>query len=81
MQKLSNEQAAGLPKKYRGNLSPVYRHIIDLKPGENLHVTKGDWSRKYPISKVIRRIQQKHNRAFTLSHLANDLGWLVTRER
>ena len=78
MKKLTPEEAAALPKKPRGNLSPVYLMIIDLQKGDNLHVTQEDWGRKYPISNLIRRISKKKSRQFSLTHLADNKGWIIT---
>ncbi len=81
MQKLSAEEASQMPKKYRGNLSPAYIAILNLQPSENLHLAKEEWTPKYPISRVIRKIGRKFNRQYTLTHLAEGKGYLISRIR
>lgn len=79
MQKLTKEQAAQLTKSPRGYLSPVYINILNLQVEEILHITSEDWGRKYPISRAIHGISKKHTRQYSLTHLANNQGYLISR--
>ena len=79
MKKLTPEEVAALPKKYKGNLSPVYIATLNLTIGENLQVSPEDWGRKYPISRMLRKLQKKHSRQYTLTHLAQNQGWVISR--
>lgn len=79
MKILTDEESEALLVKGRGRSTAVFNHILNLKPGKNLHIEKGDWKKRYTPSRVSSYIGKRYSRKFTCTGLLEGKGWLVKR--
>jgi hypothetical protein len=80
MKYITDEEIAQKNWRGRGKSSKVFREVLSMETGKNLLIEPADWgNRKYPPSQVVRYIEKKYNKKFTVLREAANEGWLVKR--
>jgi hypothetical protein len=79
MKILSKEETAKITPLNKGRQTTVYANLIQLEPGEGLHIEKKDWRTKYRPSVLVNRAGKRLNRKFECKRMPDGSGWLVKR--
>lgn len=63
-----------------GNCGKVFREVVSLQKGQILVIEPADWgTRKYAPTQVVRYIEKKYKRKYTILRQAALNGWVVER--
>ena len=77
---MTREELESQPWRGRGGSSKVYRGVLAMEIGGIIWIDNEDWGkRKYSPTRVVRYIEKKYNRKYTVLRHAAQTGWAVER--
>lgn len=76
----SAEEAKDIHGIGQGRHTLVHAHLLQLKPGMKLTITKGeDWVSKTPPHRLVKRFADKQKWKLTTLRSLDGKGWIVER--
>ena len=79
MKKITSDQFDDLFGHGKGSSSPLFNHLIQMKPDDAFILYKTEWYVKYPPTTIVNRVMRKYKMSFLCKGLPDRSGWAVKR--
>jgi hypothetical protein len=79
MKKITTEEFDEILGHGKGSSSPLFNHLIEMKPDDAFILYKTEWHAKYSPTATVNRVSKKYNMSFSWKALPDRSGWAVKR--